>query len=129
MLVKKTDDTHSYNYNYTMPWNPNQKVTRCMLFQILCEHMHTHTCAHTHTRAHTHTFTFADEASKAEAAAGQELTLQDFRESSDSAYDAVDVPDSVIDLLVDLRNWLQVKGCCCRGGCRYGRGCEGIVYA
>eukprot|EP00197_Chlamydomonas_leiostraca_P013593 CAMPEP_0202859036 /NCGR_PEP_ID=MMETSP1391-20130828/1322_1 /ASSEMBLY_ACC=CAM_ASM_000867 /TAXON_ID=1034604 /ORGANISM="Chlamydomonas leiostraca, Strain SAG 11-49" /LENGTH=563 /DNA_ID=CAMNT_0049538035 /DNA_START=223 /DNA_END=1914 /DNA_ORIENTATION=+ len=37
------------------------------------------------------------------------LTLDDFKEQANRAYASVDVPDSVIDLLVELRNWLQDK--------------------
>lgn len=50
-----------------------------------------------------------DEAKKAAAAAGEGLSLQDFKDSAKAAYEAVDVPDAVIDLLVELRNWLQDK--------------------
>lgn len=42
-----------------------------------------------------------------EAAVG--LSLDDFRHAGSEAYKQVDVPDSVIDLLVELRNWLQDK--------------------
>ncbi|KXZ46611.1 hypothetical protein GPECTOR_42g822 [Gonium pectorale] len=37
------------------------------------------------------------------------LGMEDFRHTADAAYDAVDVPDSVIDLLTSLRNQLQDK--------------------
>ncbi len=43
------------------------------------------------------------------APAGPGLGLEDFRNTPGLAYQAVDVPDSVIDLLVELRNWLQVR--------------------
>eukprot|EP00983_Pelagomonas_calceolata_P044088 1139151-Pelagomonas_calceolata.AAC.2 len=58
-----------------------------------------------------------DEAKKAAAAAGEGLSLQDFKDSAKAAYEAVDVPDAVIDLLVELRNWLQVG---CRRSCAEG---------
>lgn len=45
------------------------------------------------------------------------FNAQDFRDANDAAVSAVDVPDSVIDLLVDLRNWLQVQGAWRGRGC------------
>jgi hypothetical protein len=41
---------------------------------------------------------------------GPELIMDDFRHSADAAYAAVDVPDSVIDILAELRCYLQVRG-------------------
>lgn len=38
-----------------------------------------------------------------------ELTMEDFRSAAINASNAVDVPDTVIDLLIDLRNYLQDK--------------------
>lgn len=38
-----------------------------------------------------------------------ELTLEDFRTAADAAAAAVEVPESVIDLLTDIRNYLQDK--------------------
>lgn len=35
------------------------------------------------------------------------LQIEDFRATADAAYEAVDVPDSVIDVLTNLRNYLQ----------------------
>jgi hypothetical protein len=35
--------------------------------------------------------------------------MDDFRHSADAAYAAVDVPDSVIDILSELRCYLQVR--------------------
>ena len=55
--------------------------------------------------------------------------MTDFRGCAAAAYGAVDVPDAVIDLLVGVRNYLQVRGrgvCvwlgvwCCVGVCRRG---------
>lgn len=43
---------------------------------------------------------------------GPELVMDDFRHSAEAAYAAVDVPDSVIDILSELRCYLQVRGCC-----------------
>lgn len=40
---------------------------------------------------------------------GPELIMDDFRHSADAAYAAVDVPDSVIDILSELRCYLQVR--------------------
>ncbi|KAI8473622.1 MAG: AAA domain-containing protein [Monoraphidium minutum] len=37
------------------------------------------------------------------------LEFEDFKQTAISAYSGVDVPDAVIDILVDLRNWLQDK--------------------
>jgi hypothetical protein len=39
---------------------------------------------------------------------GPELVMDDFRHTADAAYAAVDVPDSVIDILSELRCYLQV---------------------
>ncbi|GLC61752.1 hypothetical protein PLESTB_001799100 [Pleodorina starrii] len=39
----------------------------------------------------------------------QVLAMEDFRGTATAAYDSVDVPDSVIDLLTGLRNYLQDK--------------------
>lgn len=36
------------------------------------------------------------------------LAFDDFRTASVAAYGSVDVPDAVVDILVELRNWLQV---------------------
>jgi len=41
--------------------------------------------------------------------AGPELIMDDFRHTATAAYASVDVPDSVIDVLVDLRVFLQDK--------------------
>lgn len=38
------------------------------------------------------------------------LLFDDFRTAAPAAYSAVDVPDNVVDILVELRNWLQVGG-------------------
>lgn len=46
---------------------------------------------------------------KATVEAGVELSMDDFRHTCDAAYDAVDVPDSVIDILTNVRNYLQDK--------------------
>jgi MoxR-like ATPase len=40
---------------------------------------------------------------------GPELVMDDFRHTADAAYAAVDVPDSVIDILSELRCYLQDK--------------------
>lgn len=40
---------------------------------------------------------------------GPEPSMDDFRNTADVAYAAVDVPDSVIDILTDLRTYLQDK--------------------
>lgn len=40
---------------------------------------------------------------------GPELVMDDFRHSADAAYAAVDVPDSVVDILSELRCYLQVR--------------------
>lgn len=40
---------------------------------------------------------------------GPELVMDDFRHTADQAYGAVDVPDSVIDILAELRCYLQDK--------------------
>lgn len=45
-------------------------------------------------------------------ASGPELVMDDFRHTADAAYAAVDVPDSVVDILAELRCYLQVQ----RGG-------------
>lgn len=47
-------------------------------------------------------------AAGAAAEAGPVLDIEDFRHVAEAAYDAVDVPDSVIDILVAVRNHLQV---------------------
>ncbi|PRW59240.1 ATPase associated with various cellular activities AAA_5 [Chlorella sorokiniana] len=39
----------------------------------------------------------------------EELSMEDFRTTMDKAYGAVDVPESVIDLLTGVRNYLQDK--------------------
>lgn len=39
---------------------------------------------------------------------GPELVMDDFRHTAEAAYAAVDVPDSVIDILAELRCYLQV---------------------
>ncbi len=39
----------------------------------------------------------------------QILNMDDFRGTATAAYETVDVPDSVIDLLTGLRNYLQVR--------------------
>ena len=44
-----------------------------------------------------------------DAAGGPELTMEDFRATAETAYKSVDVPDSVVDILTDLRNYLQDK--------------------
>lgn len=44
-----------------------------------------------------------------DAAGGPELSMDDFRSTANAAYKAIDVPDSVIDILTDLRNYLQDK--------------------
>lgn len=62
----------------------------------------------------------------AAAAAGQQqlLDMDDFRNTADVAYDVTDVPDSVIDMLAELRCYLQVRVAQpprqrrCRGTCR-----------
>eukprot|EP00884_Botryococcus_braunii_P013200 jgi/Botrbrau1/21881/Bobra.0249s0010.1 len=38
-----------------------------------------------------------------------DLTMPDFQRAADEAYEAVDLPDSVLDLLVSLRQYLQDK--------------------
>ena len=38
-----------------------------------------------------------------------DLTLDDFRSTAEAAYKAIDVPDEAIDILTDLRNYLQDK--------------------
>lgn len=43
------------------------------------------------------------------SSSGPELVMDDFRHTSDKAYGAVDVPDSVIDILAELRCYLQDK--------------------
>ncbi|EFJ46414.1 hypothetical protein VOLCADRAFT_93182 [Volvox carteri f. nagariensis] len=45
-----------------------------------------------------------------EAVQQQVLSMDDFRGTATTAYSAVDVPDSVIDLLTGLRNHLQAAG-------------------
>lgn len=45
----------------------------------------------------------------AAVAAGPELVMDDFRYTADGAYAAVDVPDSVVDILAELRCYLQVN--------------------
>lgn len=40
---------------------------------------------------------------------GPELVMDDFRHTADAAYAAVDMPDSVIDILAELRCYLQVR--------------------
>eukprot|EP00878_Enallax_costatus_P007732 GHUV01008093.1.p1 GENE.GHUV01008093.1~~GHUV01008093.1.p1 ORF type:complete len:282 (+),score=113.63 GHUV01008093.1:347-1192(+) len=40
---------------------------------------------------------------------GPELVMDDFRHTADQAYGSVDVPDSVIDILAELRCYLQDK--------------------
>jgi hypothetical protein len=47
--------------------------------------------------------------------------MDDFRHSSEAAYAAVDVPDSVVDILAELRcylqvGWGEVVGACQGGG-------------
>lgn len=39
------------------------------------------------------------------------ISVDEFRNTPSVAYAAVDVPDSVIDILVSVRNYLQVRGC------------------
>jgi len=39
----------------------------------------------------------------------QDLTLQDFKDTAFQAYGAIDVPESVIDVLTSLRDYLQVR--------------------
>ncbi|GFR51977.1 hypothetical protein Agub_g14504 [Astrephomene gubernaculifera] len=46
---------------------------------------------------------------QAEGAAAEVLRMDDFRGTATDAYGSVDVPDSVIDLLTSLRNYLQDK--------------------
>eukprot|EP00887_Chlorella_sp_A99_P000959 scaffold5.g959.t1 len=61
------------------------------------------------------------------AAAG-ELTMEDFRTAADHAYGVVDVPESVIDLLTGIRNYLQARaglGLCAASCCDK---CEPPVY-
>ena len=43
------------------------------------------------------------------SSSGPELVMDDFRHSADAAYAAVDVPDSVVDILAELRCYLQVR--------------------
>ncbi|GBF89830.1 hypothetical protein Rsub_02534 [Raphidocelis subcapitata] len=42
-------------------------------------------------------------------AAAEGLAFKDFKEVAEAAYASVDIPDSVVDVLVELRNWLQDK--------------------
>lgn len=42
---------------------------------------------------------------------GPELVMDDFRHTADAAYAAVDVPDTVVDILAELRCYLQVGRC------------------
>ncbi len=49
-------------------------------------------------------------ATTAATPSGPVLFMEDFRHTASAAYEAVDVPDSVIDLLTGLRNYLQVGG-------------------
>ncbi|KAL6753870.1 AAA domain-containing protein [Haematococcus lacustris] len=42
-------------------------------------------------------------------AAAEGLSLDDFKHTAPAAYKAVDVPEAVVELLVELRNWLQDK--------------------
>ena len=44
-----------------------------------------------------------------EAVGGPELTMEDFRATAAAAYKSIDVPETVIDILTDLRNYLQDK--------------------
>lgn len=45
----------------------------------------------------------------AAAPEGPLLGMDEFRNTADKAYDAVDVPDGVIDILTSVRNFLQVS--------------------
>jgi hypothetical protein len=44
---------------------------------------------------------------------GPELVMDDFRHTAEGAYAAVDVPDTVVDILAELRCYLQVSGVQC----------------
>ncbi|KAL4519632.1 hypothetical protein Ndes2437A_g07814 [Nannochloris sp. 'desiccata'] len=44
-----------------------------------------------------------------DAVGGPELTMDDFRSTAAAAYKSVDMPETVIDILTDLRNYLQDK--------------------
>jgi MoxR-like ATPase len=44
-----------------------------------------------------------------DAVGGPELTMDDFRATAAAAYKIVEMPETVIDILIDLRNYLQDK--------------------
>lgn len=41
----------------------------------------------------------------------EDLSLEDFKQVATEAYSSVDVPESVIDVLTNLRDYLQVPFC------------------